>query len=190
VNASLRRSIAAAAVVLVPVLSACGFDQPTDRVYTPGVGVNERSGEVDVLNALVVSGTDGSGALVATLANNDQTEPDALTQVSGAGEDSAVRVALDGPVQLGAGTSLSLTDETEVFVEGERITPGAFVQLSFTFQNAEAVTLEVPVVARRGPYSDIPVPSAAATTVNPTKAPTKAPTGAPTEGTTEGTAGD
>lgn len=168
-NVSLRRSAAVAALVLAPVLSSCGFDQPTDQVYTPGVGVNERSGEVDVLNALVVSGADGSGALVATLSNNNNDQADALTQVTGAGEDSGLRVELEDSIEVRAGGTVSLSDEAEIPVEGDAITSGAFVALRFTFQNAETVTVEVPVVARRGPYSDIPVPSVAPTTATPTE---------------------
>jgi hypothetical protein len=167
VNVPLRRSIAVAALALAPVLSSCGFNEPTDRVYTPGVGVNERDGQVDVLNALVVSGADGSGSLVATLSNNNSAEPDALVQVAGSGEDAAVRVTLDGPVEVSQGGSVSLSDETEISVEGEPVKPGAFIELTFTFEQGEPVTVQLPVVSRRGTYSDIPVPSVAPTTAAP-----------------------
>jgi len=167
VNTPLRRSIAVAAVVLAPTLSACGgltgFDNPTDVVYNPGVGVNDRSGTVDVLHALVVSGADGSGTVVATLANNDQTEEDALTRLAGAGDDSGASVSLDGPLDIPAGGSAQLFDAGEVFIEGDTIEAGTFVELTFTFEQSETVTLEVPVVARRGDFSDVPVPSVAPT---------------------------
>lgn len=165
-NVTLRRSIAAA-VLLVPMLASCGFNEPTDRVYTPGVGVNERSGTVDVLHALVVSGADGSGTVIAGLSNNDQQEGDALTRISGSGEDSGITVTLDGPVEIDRGASVQLADETEISVEGESITPGAFVRLTFEFESSESVTVEVPVVARRGDYAEIPVPSVAPTTATP-----------------------
>lgn len=167
-NPSLRRSIAVAALALTPVLTSCGFDQPTDRVYTPGVGVNDRDGEVDVLNALIVSGAPGSGSVVATLANNDLSQADRLTGISGAGDNDA-QISLDSPIEIPRGGSVSVSDEAEVSVEGEQINSGAFVQITFTFENAEPVTLEVPVVARRGPYADIPVPSVAPTTAAPTE---------------------
>ena len=167
-NPSLRRSIAVAALALAPVLTSCGFDQPTDRVYTPGVGVNDRDGEVDVLNALIVSGAAGSGSVVATLSNNDLAEADRLTGISGAGDNNA-QITLESPIEIPRGGSVSVSDEAEVSVEGEQITSGAFVPITFTFENAEPVTIEVPVVARRGPYSDIPVPSVAPTTAAPTE---------------------
>jgi hypothetical protein len=166
VNLTLRRSVAAA-VLLVPVLASCGFNEPTDRVYTPGVGVNERSGTVDVLHALVVSGADGSGTVVASLSNNNTQQSDALTRIAGAGDDSRLEVTLEGPVEIPAGGVVSLADETEVSVEGETIKPGTFVELTFSFERGESVTVEAPVVARRGDYAQIPVPSVAPTTAAP-----------------------
>ena len=63
----------------------------TDQVYNPAAGVDDRSGSVDVLNALVVSGSDGSGTVIASLVNNDQTHSDSLRSVAGAGADSSLR---------------------------------------------------------------------------------------------------
>ena len=156
-NSPLRRSIAVAALVLAPVLSSCGFNQPTDRVYNPGVGVNERSGSVDVLNALVVSGSDGSGTLVASLSNNDSAEADRLTEVTGSGEDAGLQVAGRG-VDVKPGGSVSLPNDGKFSVQGDAVSTGAFLELTFRFERGDAVTVEVPVVDRRGPYTDVPVP--------------------------------
>ncbi len=168
-NPSLRRSIAVAALVVAPVLTSCGFGQPTDTVYNPGVGVNDRDGQVDVLNALIVSGAAGSGSVVATLSNNSSGEADRLTDISGAGDNAGAQVSLDSPIDIPGGGSVSISDEAEVPVEGDGIDAGAFAEVTFTFENAEPVTIEVPVVARRGPYADIPVPSVAPTTATPTE---------------------
>lgn len=167
VTLTLRRSVAAAAVVLTaPALTACGFEMPTERVYTPGVGVNERSGSVDVLHALIVSGAPGSGTVIAGL-NNGGTEDDRLTGVSGSGEESAARVSGAGPVDLPAGQLVQLADEGGISIEGENINAGEFVALTFTFANAQSVTVEVPVVKRTGEFAEIPVPSVAPTTEAP-----------------------
>lgn len=158
---NLRRSIVAAAVVLAaPVLSSCGFDPMTDQVYNPGVGVNDRDGAVDVLGAMVVSGTDGSGTIVAGLVNNDEVEGDALTGVTGAGQVSSLQVQAPGPVEVPAGSLVQLADDGQVTVTGEEVRPGTFVELTFSFRNAESVTLDLPVVAARGDYADVPLPSA------------------------------
>ena len=154
---NVRRSTTTAAVALAfPVLSlgltACGFDAPTDQVYNPAVGVNEQRGAVDVLNALVVSGSDGSGTVVASFANNDQEESDALTGISGPGVQ--VEVAADATIPQGGLLNLS---DGSVTITGEEVVPGSFVRLTFTFGRGEAVTLQAPVMANDGDYADIPV---------------------------------
>lgn len=151
-NVTLRRSVAAAAVLLgAPALASCGFAKPTDRVYTPTVGVNERSGSVDVLHALIVSGGDGSGTVIAGLANNDLAEADTLAGIAGVG----VTVTGGGPVEIPAGGFVQLADAGGVPVQGEAIAVGTFVELTFTFEHGRSVTLEVPVLDQRGDYEDI-----------------------------------
>lgn len=175
VNATLRRSIVAAAVVLaVPVLSSCGtnFNAPTDQVYNPGVGVNDRSGTVDVLHALIVSGATGSGTIVAGLVNQDQQHDDQLVSIAGSGEDQTVTVNARGVAKIPGGELYQLADQGRYTVEGESIEPGRFVELTFTFERGENVTVEVPVVARTGAFEDVPVPSVARVTETPTEAPT------------------
>lgn len=170
VNVTLRHSIAVAAVALAaPVLSSCStnFNAPTDQVYTPGVGVNDRSSDVDVLHALVVSGAHGSGTVIAGLVNQNVTEDDALTSISGAGEDASVAVATAGPVTIPAEELVQLANDAEFSIEGEQIVPGRFVELTFTFRNAESVTLNVPVVPRTQEFAEIPVPSIAPVTEAP-----------------------
>jgi hypothetical protein len=146
-----------AAVLAVPVLSlglsSCGFNAPTDRIYNPPVGVNEQDGTVDVLNALVVSGSDGSGTLAVGLANNDQAEDDALAGVTG----ERVQVQVGGETTIPAGGFLNLSDGS-LSVTGDQVTPGAFVRLTFTFDRAASVTLRAPVVEAEGDYADVPLP--------------------------------
>ena len=154
-NVTLRRSMAAAAVLLAaPALASCGFNKPTDRVYTPSVGVNERSGSVDVLHALIVSESDGSGTMIAGLANNDTDESDTFTNLTGPG----VSTTGGGPVEIPAGGFVQLADEGGVPLEGDAIRAGTFVELTLSFERGESVTLEVPVVDRRGDYADIETP--------------------------------
>lgn len=161
VNVTLRRSIAAAAVVLAaPVLASCGFDYQTDQVYTPSEGVNDRSGSVDVLNALIVSGENGSGTLVAGLVNNDTEDSDSLSEVTGAEQDLTITVDnAGGPVEIPADGLVQLADEGDITVTADQVRPGMFVTLKFTFENAQTVTLDVPVVSADPPYDQVPLPS-------------------------------
>ncbi len=159
----LRRRIAVAAVLLSAplstVLSACGFDAQTDRVYTPGVGVNDRTGTVDVLHAVIVSGEDGSGTVVAALVNNDEQNDDALVEVAGAGDDASITVETAGETKVGAGKLYQLANQGEVTATGEQIKPGAFVSLGFSFQRGESVTIDVPVVSNTNEFANVPLPS-------------------------------
>jgi hypothetical protein len=159
---NVRRSIAAAAVVLaVPVLSSCGinFNAQTEQVYNPTAGVEDRSGEVDVLNALIVSGTDGSGTVIATLVNNDQVNEDTLKSVSGAGKDTNISVKMGGATTIPAGGFLNLATDGDITATGSEIVPGKFVDITFSFDRAQAVTLEVPVMSHDNPdYAEVKVP--------------------------------
>jgi copper(I)-binding protein len=154
---------AAAAALAVPALSACGvnFGAQTDQVYTPADGENDRAGDVDVLNALVVSETAGTGRLIAGLSNNNTENADVLTGVSGAEESSAVQVTAEG-VEIPAGGLVQLaSDEVPpVMLSGdpEQLHPGAFVRVTFTFENAEPATLNVPVLEPGDDYADVEIP--------------------------------
>jgi copper(I)-binding protein len=163
VNVTVRRSIAAAVVVIAaPALSACGvnFGAQTDQVYNPSAGTDDRSGEVDVLNALIVTGSPGTGTVVAGLVNNDPQNSDQLVNVAGAGQDVKATVTVTGPVVIPAGGLLNLAQGGGVTIAGARIQPGNFVTLTFTFERAEAVTLDVPVMPHSGDYADVPVHTA------------------------------
>jgi copper(I)-binding protein len=158
----VRRSLAVAALLAaVPLLSSCGvnFGAQTDQVYNPAVGVNDRSGSVYVLNALIVSGTDGSGTVVATLVNEDQHRSDTLKAV-GAGDPNAQDITgkMTPPTTIPAGGYLSLDDKGNVTVKGPTIKPGAFIPLTFTFDHGKAVVVDVPVEPWSDPdYANVPL---------------------------------
>jgi hypothetical protein len=161
---NVRRSLAAVVVALmVPVLSSCGvnFSAQTDQVYQPAVGSDDRSSMVDVLNAMVVSGSTGSGTVVATLVNNDQAQDDTLRGVAGAGKDASIKVTPGGDTTIPTAGLLNLATSGSIFATGEQLEPGSFVELTFTFDRAEPVTLDVPVVSADNPaYADIKLPPA------------------------------
>jgi hypothetical protein len=157
-----RRAVAVVALLLLaPGISACsrGFNEQTDQVYTPAAGADDRSGSVDVLNALIVSGTDGSGTVVASLVNNDQTHDDTLRGVSGAGSDSGAQVKPGGDTTIPAGGLLNLATKGQIEIRDKSVVPGGLVDIRFTFDRGQAVTMTVPVVSADDPtYSGIAVP--------------------------------
>lgn len=171
---TLRRVPSAAAAVLlaVPALAACGvnFDAQTDQYYTPTDGENNREGSVDVIHALIVSDTPGTGRLIAALANDEDAD-DTLTGVRGLEDDQSVEFTLeDGETTIPAGGVLQLADDDSAMVlvngDPEAVAAGGYVRLAFTFENGEEAALNVPVFPPGTDYADVELPSSdtAATT--------------------------
>lgn len=152
----LQRRAAIAALLLAPALTACGFNVQTDQVYQPAVGVNDRAGDIDILNATVVSGEDGAGTFAGTLVNTT-TEDDRLESVTGPGINASRRT-----VVVEGGTSVNLAESGEVTVKGDDVVPGKFVELTLTFSSGQSTTVTVPVVDASDDYEDVPLPSSAA----------------------------
>ena len=116
---STRRRLAAASLVLlVPLTASCGFGAQTDQVYQPAVGSNDRSGTVDVLGAVVVSGSEGTGTFVASLANKDLDEPATLSTVTGT---DGLQAEITAPVEIQPGSLVNLADTGAVRVSGETV---------------------------------------------------------------------
>ncbi|HET6166380.1 MAG TPA: hypothetical protein VFE07_06095 [Marmoricola sp.] len=148
-----QRRVAIAALLLAPALASCGFNEQTDQVYQAAVGINDRSGEVDILNALIVSGEDGSGTFAGTLVNKDQTNDDTLDSVTGPGITSpsvSVEVPAAGVARLAVSGDVSVT--------GSAVKPGNFVELTLAFASGQTTTVKVPVVEAGGDYANVPLP--------------------------------
>lgn len=155
-----RTTVALATAAMALGLSSCSYDNPTDMVYNPAIGVNEQSSTVDVLNALVVKGSDTStgGVLVTTLVNNDEQNDDRLTGLEVGPADQGVQATLPGSIEI-AGGELVRLEEEGVEVSGEGVEDGAFITLTYTFASAETVTVDVPVVVQdEGYYEDVETP--------------------------------
>jgi len=149
---STRRRLAAVALVLLaPIVGGCGFHEQTDQIYQPGVGVNNRSGTVDVLGAVVVSSLDGEGTLVASLVNQNDTKDDSLVNVTGDGFQTSV----SAPVKVPAGQLVNLADTGAVSVTGDTVKPGKFARLKLTFESGQETTINAPVVPYTDEFSDV-----------------------------------
>lgn len=163
VNARRPQAFVAALLALT-ALSSCGvnFGAQTNQVYAPSDGQSSYDGAVDVINALIVSDSDGRGRLIAGLVNNDQEESDALLRVSGAGEDQGLTASIRGETEIPASglVQLARDDAAVVVLEGdaEQLRPGAFVRVTFTFENADPATINVPVLPPGRDYADVDIP--------------------------------
>ena len=149
-----RRKLATAIgalVLAVPALSACGFNYATDREYTPGNGTNYQHGLVDVLNAVIVSGEDGSGTFIASLSNNAPNETISFDAL-GFGSNSTIEVAPFDPVEVQPQSLVNLGDGQGIKVSGD-IVKGDFIELSLAFSNGETADMAVPIVAADWEYT-------------------------------------
>lgn len=158
----LRRTLvtATAAVALAFSLSACGavdrirgFDYATDRDYTPAAGTNDRSGNVDLLGAAVVSAKEGQGTLVVTLASNPNSAGSELVEVAGTvttndGTDGApVTAEKFKPVEVVSNGLVNLAEEGGPIVLKGDFAAGSFLELTFTFSDGQSTTMPVVVVS-------------------------------------------
>jgi hypothetical protein len=149
-----KASVVVTAAVLALGLSSCGFNAPTDQIYNPPIGVNETGGNVDVLNAVIVSGSNGSGSLIATLVNENPKRDDTLTNITGAASDQ-VTVSPPSRTTIPAGGLLNLADAGGASVTGGAVKAGAFVRLTLSFQHGQSVEIDVPVYPPTGPFANV-----------------------------------
>lgn len=159
----IQRRVAIASLLLAPVLGACGFSAQTDQVYQAAVGVDERSSDVDVLNAVIVTNGTGQGTFAGTLVNNTGTA-DALENVTAEGATlvpgGEIAVPAYGLVNL---SELLENGKIALTLDGDAVAAGGYVTLTFTFTNAEPVTVITPVVDNTGKdqdYAGVPLPPA------------------------------
>jgi hypothetical protein len=151
-----RRNLAlsiAALVLALPGVTACGFNYATDRDYTPANGVNDRSGLVDVLNAVIVSSTEGSGTFITSLSNNTRTETISLDSLSFVADPTA-QVAPFSPIAVKPRGLVNLADGLGIKVQGEFKT-GDFVPVSVGFDNGETADIRVLVVTADDEYTGL-----------------------------------
>ena len=151
----LRRALAASAlVVAAPLVASCGFDVQTDAVYQPAEGANARAEGTDVLGAVVVSDTKGTGRVVATLVNK-RNSSDELTGVSGSKVKISGPESLEVPSNAVGFTNLADAKFTPIVATGSTIDAGGYVTLRFTFTKSSPVTVDAPVVDTQGTYSGL-----------------------------------
>jgi copper(I)-binding protein len=151
---NLRRTLALGTVGLVAsgVLGACGFNYATDRINNITAAANYRDGTVDVLNAVIVSRRPNAGTFVAGFANNDQTSTISFTGVSGDG--TAVGTVNAQPFPINPNGYVNLAAEGGITLNGT-FTAGQVVTLTFTFDDGESATFDVPVVTDSGQWAGL-----------------------------------
>ncbi len=159
-----RRNRALAAVTAAlsaALLTGCasGFDATSIKPYAPSDGILANSGDLRILNILVVS-TGANGVVSGSIVNRgtskdaltDLTSPDGTVDLTGSG-----KIPPKGATRLGADTATSAT------ISGLTRLPGETITLKLTFQRADPVTIRTVIVPASGDYASItPAPTAEA----------------------------
>jgi len=180
----LRRSLAGCTAALATALVAgcsASFDAQTNQIYQSGIGSNNRDGDVYVLDALVVTDGTGLGTISAALVN-EVLRADALVAVT-ADSPTGNRVRgmiLSQEVRLPSQQLVQLSNTGDVILSAVKpLNVGGSITVTFTFRNAAAVTLDLPIVMNTGDFAGVPVPTPSATplvTPTPRDTPTASPT--------------
>jgi len=150
---------AATAVLSAALLTGCasGFNATSIKPYAPSDGVEANTGDIRILNLLVVS-TGANGVVSGSIVNRgtsrdaltDLTSPDGTVDLTGNG-----KIPPKAAIRLGAGT------ETSATISGLTKLPGETITLKLTFRRADPVTIRTLVVPASGDYSSItPAPTA------------------------------
>jgi copper(I)-binding protein len=150
-----RLALVSLTVVATVVLTGCGagFNATAVQPYSASDGVEANSGDVRVINALVVASPSiTSGVISATIVNRG-TRPDTLTGVSSPNGS----VHFSGPTTLGPGlaTTLGANTQSTATITGLTRLAGESITVRLTFRRAHPVTLNTVVVAAGGPYASM-----------------------------------
>jgi hypothetical protein len=162
---------------------AAGLHAQTLEPYSPADGVVANSGDIRVLNALVVADGTGGGVISLTIVNRgnrdnsltDITSPDGTVDLTGTRDLPAGHA-----VRFGAATEPSATIADLTEKAGQTIT------LTLTFARVEPITLDTVVLPAKGAYADLtPGPETPVeTTETPTDESTDTSSASPSESPT------
>jgi hypothetical protein len=157
-----RRSTAllcSSAIVFIPFVSGCGRDAATGREYTPVHGANYKSGDIDILGAVIVATKANQGTLVASLLNNDLEVRPRLVAVDSSGSeefDTTLAPADFAPRRLSAGQLINFAEDGGIPVQGT-FEAGNYVSVALDFSTGESVVMNIPVVNDEGDFDGLDI---------------------------------
>ena len=140
---------------LLAALVGCssGFDATSSKPYSPADGVQADSGDLRVLNALVVVGDDGSTGTVSAAVVNRGDRDDRLTGVTS--PDATIALTGSGDLPAGGAVTLGSGTDPSAAATGLRKGAGENITVTFSFTRSEPITIRTVVVAATGYYADL-----------------------------------
>jgi copper(I)-binding protein len=157
VERTRRRTPALATITVLAtvLLTGCGvgFHATAVQPYAAGDGVEANSGDLRVVNALVVASPSITSAVISATIVNRGTHEDTLTGITSPNG----KVSFSGPATLspGAATLLGADTDPSATITGITRLAGESITLHLTFRRAHPLTLHTVVVAAGGPYASI-----------------------------------
>lgn len=187
---SRTRVFAVAALLAVtPALAACGagFDANLAQPFTPTEAAEASQNGITIAQAFIL-GPDsgqtlpaGSAAPLYLTMVNDNATADQLTGIQ-TDPQAASSAKTSSPISLPPNVLVKSANPTpQIVLEGIRnpLRGGETVKLTLQFQNAGAITMNVPVITRSREFATLqPAPSTASeegTEVSPTPTPSDTP---------------
>ncbi len=166
VSRRLAAGLAAVALgaLVLPAVTGCeaGIQAETQEPYTPGQGVWGDTGSLELRGVVAVAPREGAATLVGTIFNQGDAD-DRLVNVTFRGGQTTLgspRVSLPAGGVRVLGVDTSQGKATSASLEGASLKPGLVVPLTFAFERAGSVTLDVLVVEHEGPFATVPAPEA------------------------------
>jgi hypothetical protein len=177
----LMRPVLAPVVVAlssVVLLTGCGagFNAQTIQPYSATDGAIGNSGDIRVLNALVVAAPDQTRGVISLTIVNRGDRDDRLTGIT----SNAGDIDLTGRTDLLAGRAVRFGAATNPSATISNLTqsPGMNIRLRLTFTRTEPISLDTVVVPATGVYADVtPGPE----TPEPSPSPTDSASPSPSE---------
>jgi hypothetical protein len=155
-----RRGVAVAVALACCGLTGCAasFNAQTNQQYQPGVGTDDRSKVVFVLNCLVVADANGAGTLVGTLINQATGNDELISVESADTSGNPITITtLPKPIPLKSQAAVKLQTGGAIRLNGKGVVLGNYITVTFSFQQAAPIIEQIPVVLNGPMYSGIPV---------------------------------
>lgn len=167
-----RHLLAAAltSLAVVGLVTGCGAGRgaQTGKAYAAADGTQARRGDIQMLNAVIVTPGAAGAAVVSTTVSNRSTKTDEIIGVTADGTAATLSgdssVPANGVLRFGGGYGTQPSGQVaaaQAQVTGLRARAGDVVTLSVMLQQSGTISFAVPVVAASGIWaSAIPQPSA------------------------------
>jgi hypothetical protein len=153
---------------------AAGMNAQTLKPYAPADGVVANSGNIRVLNALVVEDPSGTGVVSMTIVNRGNRD-DSLTDLTS--PDGRVDLTGTRDLPAGAAVRFGATTEPSATISSLVKPPGRTITLRLAFTHSLPITLHTVVVPASGAYADItPGPETPSESQTPTDTSSPSPT--------------